>query len=376
MYADIWLVRYSEIFLKSEPVRRTWENLLISSLKRKLPLCSISKTRGRIWISGEVDPDQIGYTFGVYSYSPCRMVALCDVRDQVIPYAHDASIQSHQTFAIRVRRTGKHSFSSQDLAREIGAQVCREWPHISVDLTNPDLELHIEIRDEVCYLYHEVFDGPGGVPEGASGKLVALHSGGIDSPVAMYMMMKRGCILYPVYIKIAPFHDDRSEERARLLISHLQRYQPDLTLNVIPDTRVYETRMKLQKRDLEKYCCVLCKRHLYRIAEEYAQEVGAKGIVTGESVAQVASQTLDNLYVLDDAVHIPVYRPLIGFDKEETIQIAKQIGTFQLSIMQVPGCCSVIPFRPATTSEREKISHLEEEIGVTGTEETMKDHQV
>jgi len=362
MKPDIWLIRYSEIFLKSEPVRRVWEDLLIQTLKQKLPDCSISKTRGRIWITGDVDPEAIAHTFGVYSFSPCIMFPLSDLNERVLTYVKETGFSAYKTFALRINRSGTHPFTSQDLARTLGASIQKSWPSIAVDLTNPKYELHIEVRDEQCYLYQEIISGPGGIPQGASGTLVALHSGGIDSPVAMFMMMKRGAILRPVYVKIAPFHDDRSEERANLIVEHLRKYQPDLTLEVIDDGHLYATRMELKKRDLEKYACVLCKRHLYRIAEQKARAIGAKGIVTGESLAQVASQTLDNLYVLDDAVSMPVYRPLIGFDKEETIAVAKKIGTYDLSVMQVPSCCCAIPFKPATTSQRETISTLEEEL--------------
>lgn len=359
MKTDIWLVRYSEIFLKSEPVRRSWENILIKSLTIRLPDCSVTRERGRIWISGPVDPEQLSFTFGIHSFSPCRKIPISEIKEEIIRYTEETGISTTTTFALRIHRTGDHPFTSQELARDLGDQVRSFHPGLRADLKNPDYELHIEVRDQNCYLYTEIFPGPGGVPLGASGTLVTLHSGGIDSPVAMYMMMKRGCKIIPVYIKIAPFHDDSSEERARLIVEHLRRYQPDLSIHVNDDGQVYANRMQLKKKGLEKYACVLCKRHLYRIAEELALKTGAKGIVTGESLAQVASQTLDNLFVLDDAVDIPVYRPLIGYDKEETIAIARNIGTFNLSIMQVPSCCCAIPFKPATTSERGKIDEIE-----------------
>ncbi|HWQ67513.1 MAG TPA: tRNA uracil 4-sulfurtransferase ThiI [Methanospirillum sp.] len=359
MTDDIWLIRYSEIFLKSEPVRRSWEDILIKSLQLRLPDCTVTRERGRIWISGPVDPDQLRWTFGIYSFSPCKKTSLHDLPEDAAKYAEEKGIGSVSSFALRVHRTGEHAFSSQDLARDIGGFIGERFPKVRVNLKKPEFELQIEVRDQNCYLYTEIIPGPGGVPQGASGTLVALHSGGIDSPVAMYMMMKRGCIIIPVYIKIAPFHDDRSEERAELIVQHLRRYQPDLTLRVIEDGHVYSTRMQLKHKGLEKYSCVFCKRHLYRLAEEITVACGAKGIVTGESLAQVASQTLDNLFVLDAAVSVPVYRPLIGFDKEETIEIARKIGTFDLSILQVPSCCCAIPFKPATTSVRTRIEEIE-----------------
>lgn len=362
MNTDIWLVRYSEIFLKSEPVRRSWEDILIRSLSGRLPDCDVTRERGRIWISGPVDPNQFRYTFGVHSFSPCKKESLTNIKEHIIRYAGETGIRNASTFALRIHRTGEHSFTSQELARDLGDHVRIFYPSLRVDLKNPEYELHIEVREQNCYFYTEIFPGPGGVPPGASGTLVALHSGGIDSPVAMYMMMKRGCKIIPVYIKIAPFHDDSSEERARLIVEHLRRYQPDLSIQVIEDGQVYANRMQLKKKGMEKFACVLCKRHLYRIAEEIAQKSGAKGIVTGESLAQVASQTLDNLFVLNDAIDMPVYRPLIGYDKEETINIARTIGTFDLSIMQVPSCCCAIPFKPATTSERGRIDEIEKNL--------------
>ncbi len=358
----IWLIRYSEIFLKSEPVRRSWEDILIRALEVRLPDCKISRERGRIWVIGDPNPKHFSQIFGIHSYSPCRKVSLDTLKEEASRYVKETGIQNAASFGLRVHRSGDHPFSSQDLAREIGGFIKKDLPEIRVDLSHPEYELHIEVRDQNCYLYTEILPGPGGVPLGASGTIVALHSGGIDSPVAMYMMMKRGCKIIPVYIKIAPFHDDRSEERARLIVEHLKQYQPDLTLQVIDDGYVYATRMKLKQKNLEKFACVLCKRHLYRKAAEIAMKAGAKGIVTGESLAQVASQTLDNLYVLDDAVTVPVYRPLIGFDKEDTIKIAREIGTFDLSIMQVPSCCCAIPFKPATTSERGRINQIETEL--------------
>ena len=362
MTEEIWLVRYSEIFLKSEPVRRIWEDLLVKSLRNKLPDCMVTKTRGRVWISGPVDPEKISHTFGVRSFSPCREVRLSDLKENLLLFAKDSGISSYNSFAIRIHRVGTHSFNSRELARDLGGLISESWPHLIVDLTNPELELFVEVRDDRCFLYNKVIIGPGGIPQGASGTLVALHSGGIDSPVAMYMMMKRGCIIHPLYIKISPFHDDSSEERARLIVKHLKRFQPEMSLRVIEDIHVFTTRTQLRKRDQEKYACVLCKRYMYRTAEQYAKEIGAKGIVTGESLAQVASQTLDNLYVLDDAVSTPVYRPLIGFDKEETIVVAEKIGTYTLSIMQVPGCCCSIPMKPATTSKRKMIDQLESDL--------------
>ncbi len=210
MNPDIWLIRYSEIFLKSEPVRRVWEDLLIHSLKQKLPDCTISKTRGRIWISGKVDPDAISHTFGVYSFSPCIMFPLSDLNERVLAYVNDTGFSEYKTFALRINRSGNHPFTSQELARSLGAHIqkscnCCCWPHQSwiwITYCGPGW---------TCYSIRRSFPVPG-IPQGASAPLSPCIPEELTRG-CMFMMMKRGAILHPVYVKIAPFLDDRSEER-------------------------------------------------------------------------------------------------------------------------------------------------------------------
>jgi thiamine biosynthesis protein ThiI len=227
-----------------------------------------------------------------------------------------------------------------------------------VDLDRPDLELHVEIREGDCYLFTEVIQGTGGLPLGVEGSLVALVSGGIDSPVAAWMMMKRGCRIIPIYVALESFLDDDARARAEKVVEVLRVYQPDIRLQVIPDSFLACAKKELARWDLEKYTCLICKRRMYRIAGAVAREKGAKGIVTGESLGQVASQTLDNLFVLNDAVDLPVYRPLIGLDKEEIIRIAREIGTFGSSTVQVKGC-QAVPKKPSTSAVLEKIREIE-----------------
>jgi thiamine biosynthesis protein ThiI len=183
----------------------------------------------------------------------------------------------------------------------------------------------------------------GGLPLGVEGRLVALFSGGIDSPVAAWMMMKRGCRITPIYVDLESLGGERALARAKEVAKALRAYQPDLELLVMKDRFLADAKDVLRSSDLENYACLICKRRMYRIAESVAKDIGAKGIVTGESLGQVASQMLDNLFVLVSAVSIPVYRPLIGFDKVETERIAKEIGTFEPSILPAEGCpvCSL-----------------------------------
>ena len=193
---------------------------------------------------------------------------------------------------------------------------------------------------------------------GVEGSLVALVSGGIDSPVAAWMMMKRGCRIIPIFVALETFLDEDARERAEKVVGVLSMYQPGIRLRVIPDSYLACAREGLVRQGLEKYTCLICKRRMYRIAEAVAREVGAKGIVTGESLGQVASQTLDNLLVLNDAAGLPVYRPLIGLDKEEITRMAREIGTFGSSTARVQGC-QAVPKKPSTSAVLEKIREIE-----------------
>jgi thiamine biosynthesis protein ThiI len=356
---DLWLVRYGEIFLKSDYVRRQWENVLVRNIRGVLPpACRVRSERGRIWIAGPVDPERLRRVFGIVSFSPVTRCALRDLNGTFLPLARDRGAGDHRTFAIRMRRVGTHPFTSQEKAVELGNLVRAEFPHLEVDLDHPDLELHVEIRGDTCYLYTMVIPGAGGLPLGVEGSLVALVSGGIDSPVAAWMMMKRGCRILPVYVALEGLLGDDARARAEQVVEVLRSYQPDIRLRVIPDSYLACARDQLLRDGTERFTCLICKRRMYRIAAAMAGEEGAKGIVTGESLGQVASQTLDNLLVLDDAADLPVYRPLIGLDKDEITRIARTIGTFQPSTRIVEGCRAV-PRKPSTSADMEKIREIE-----------------
>jgi thiamine biosynthesis protein ThiI len=359
---DLWLVRYGEIFLKSDYVRRQWENVLVRNIREVLqPACRIRSERGRIWVAGPVDPERLRRVFGIVSFSPVTRCTLGDLNGTLLSLARDRRAGDHRTFAIRMRRVGTHPFTSQEKAVELGNLVRAEFPHLEVDLDNPDLELHVEIREGDCYLYTVVIPGAGGLPLGVEGTLVALVSGGIDSPVAAWMMMKRGCRILPVFVALEGFLGEDARARAEEVVEVLRDYQPGIRLRVIPDSYLACAQDQLVRGGLEKFTCLICKRRMYRIAAAMARDEGAKGIVTGESLGQVASQTLDNLLVLDDAADLPVYRPLIGLDKEEITRIARTIGTFQPSTRIVEGCRAV-PRKPSTGADLGKIRAIEGEL--------------
>ncbi|MDO9036691.1 MAG: tRNA uracil 4-sulfurtransferase ThiI [Methanoregula sp.] len=360
-----WLVRYSEIFLKSDPVRRQWENVLIANILEVMPGIHVRNERGRIWLDGDVKPDLLKKVFGIVSFSEVEHIKLDEIESSLPDYCRRHGIDKAKTFAIKMKRVGTHAFSSNDKAIEYGNLLRSEFPHLKVNLANPDKEIHIEIRADEAYLYDNVTKAVGGLPLGVEGTLVALVSGGIDSPVAAWMMMKRGCRIIPLFVALDTFLDETTIARAKRVVELLAQYQPGIELTVISDSYLAAAQAELVSRHLEKYTCIVCKRRMYRVATAYANRVGAKGIVTGESIGQVASQTLDNLVVLTDAAEIPIYRPLIGFDKEDTIQIARQIGTFKESTSSASGC-KAVPTGPSTKAKLATIREIEGKLEATG----------
>jgi len=361
-----WLVRYSEIFLKSDPVRRQWENVLIANIREVMPGIHVRNERGRIWLDGDVKPDLLKNVFGIVSFSEVEHIRLDEIESSLPDYCRRHGIENARTFAVKIKRVGKHDFSSNDKAIEYGDLIRKAFPHLKVNLAMPDMEIHVEIRANEAYLYDNVTKAVGGLPLGVEGTLVALVSGGIDSPVAAWMMMKRGCRIVPLYIALDTFLDETTLARAERVMDVLALYQPGIRLTVIHDSYLAAAKKELVSRHLEKYTCIFCKRRMYRVATSYAQQVGAKGIVTGESIGQVASQTLDNLAVLTDAAsEVPIYRPLIGFDKEETMKIAREIGTFAESTSKASGC-KAVPVGPSTKAKLETIREIEANLEATG----------
>ncbi len=356
----------AEIFLKSANVRRKWERKLISEIKRAIGDVRLRKGGGRIWIEEDITPearDRLRYTFGIHSFSVCKRCSLQQLEEQVLSFWDERwGEKSGFSFAVRVKREGQHDFTSQEMAARIGALILDSHPDLRVDLKNPDYVIFVEIRDLDCYIFDEMIEGAGGLPPGVEGRVVALFSGGVDSAVASWMMMRRGCEVIPVHLDPGDFGAGEGIERAEEVASFLQRYQRNFKLKIIDHSEFLTDLIHLLRSvRLERYTCLLCKRRMYRIAEEVAREVKARGIVTGESLGQVASQTLDNLFVLDQAVNIPVFRPLIGLDKNEIEGWAREIGLYEICV-STENRCLAAPRRPSTRGDLEKILDLEQRL--------------
>ena len=356
---NLIIARYGEVGLKSQKVRSRFERKLVKNIKASID-CDVDRNQGRIYIFPQLFDDAIkslNRVFGIVSYSPAisTYTDFDDIDKTLGEYVENLIsenlLDENTKFAIRCRRVGDHDFSSQEMAAYCGG-VVRKRILAQVDLTNPDLIIFIEVRGEDTFIYHEKIPGPGGLPLGTQGKVVCLVSSGIDSPVAAYLMMKRGCEVIALYCDNAPFTSQEALNNYNKLIDQLQNYAAGVPIK----KRVvkYGDYLQKAKEDAsEKMTCILCKSGMYKIAEMLANKMGALAIVDGSSVGQVASQTLNNILTTRYGVDMPVLSPLIGLDKTEITKIAEEIGTFEISKID-DGGCSAVPRYPETKSDLER----------------------
>jgi len=372
---DTVIVRFGgEVGIKGEWTRRSYERLLVKNIKKTLEYHSLNYdkiiyTRGRIYIkTGEAIEicKKLSKVFGISSLSPAVETSsnLDDIVEKTVSFAANV-LSSKKTFAVRCRRVGVHPYSCMDVCRRVGQKILESFPKLGlkVDLEKPDISFQIEVRDDKAFVFSDVIHGAGGFPLGSQPKLVCLLSGGIDSPVACWLVMKRGAPIIPIYFDNSPFTDETTLERAvktaKVLFEWAIGFPKELL--VVPHG---QNLLEIKEKCPEKLTCILCKRMMYRIAEKIAKKTGAEGIVTGESIGEQASQTLQNLRVLDEAVkEYPVYRPLIGLDKLEIEHMAKKIGTFEFSIEKAMSCRAV-PRRPSTKAKLKVVLECEQSLDV------------
>lgn len=369
---DVVIVRYGEIALKSHNVRDRYEKILMSNITSMLDATgasydNVSRDRGRIYIhtADTAAVRAAARVFGVVSVSPA--ISCEPALESVSTVAADVGqdiIAKGQSFGIRPRRAGNHDFSSRDVGIACGDAV---WQRIEernprVDLTNPDVEIFVEVRQNRAFVYTDVVRGVGGLPLGTQGKMVALVSGGIDSPVAAWLMMKRGCEVIPVYVNNDPFSDETTRQRALECIRVLQTWAPGHPFKVY-EVPGGESQVSFLSDCQRRYTCVLCRRMMYRIAAGIMEKEHAHGIITGASLGQVASQTSQNLQAETCGIHVPIYHPLIGLDKTEIVDIARIIGSYDASTRPAT-CCTAVPEKPATSAKCGDIYGEETKIDV------------
>jgi thiamine biosynthesis protein ThiI len=249
----------------------------------------------------------------------------------------------------------------------VGKQILTELKNLNptVNLTAPDTTITVEVRDAEAYIYEETLQGPGGFPLGTQAKTVCLLSGGIDSPVACWLVMKRGSPTIPIYVDNSPFTDASAKQKAIQTAIKLQDWSAGFIrkIYIVPNG---ENMKKIQQEAPARFSCLLCKRLMYRIAEQIAQTENAYGIITGEAIGEQASQTMHNLFAIDEAATLyPIHRPLLGFDKNETEAFARKIGTMEISIQKAKGCTAA-PSQPATRAKLQAVKEAEDKLDITG----------
>lgn len=363
------LVHYHEIALKARN-RPLFMRQLVHNLKRAtadLPVRRIRNLTGRVLLelsennSARAVVERVRQVFGVANCAPAFRAPL-DLQALQETAERALAGRSFQTFRVTARRANKaFPLTSQQL-NEILGDFVRQRFSVRVDLKNPELSLFVQVLPKEAFVHVEKVPGAGGLPVGVAGKVVALVSGGIDSPVAAYRMMRRGCLVTFVHFHGAPFLDRRTQDKTREIVKLLTRFQYGSRLYLVP---FGELQQEVVVNVPAHYRVLLYRRLMARIAEHLAGLEGARAIVTGESLGQVASQTLENLTVIEEAVKLPVLRPLIGMDKEEISNEARGIATYEISIQPDQDCCTLfVPRHPATRARVEDIHKAEINLDV------------
>ena len=363
---EVILVRLGEIFLKGQNRHFFIQKLLNRINKAVAGHGGHSRfVDARIYVEGLDNPRQhinsVARIFGIHSVCVAvemnkdNFSAICEKSVEMFAYKEG-------TFKVQARRSDKtYPYHSSQINAIIGEVMLRRLPDLSVDVHHPTDTLYIEIRDK-CYLYTDVIKAVGGMPSGTNGCAALLLSGGIDSPVAGYMIAKRGVTLKCVYFHSPPFTGERAKEKVITLAGKLADYCGQLTLYIVPFTEIQTT---IHQQCKEDYTTLIMRRFMMRVAEIIARNDHANALITGESIGQVASQTMEALSVTDSVVSLPVFRPLIGFDKQEIIDIARKIDTFETSSLPYEDCCTVFtPRHPVIRPRADRVEAAESKLDI------------
>lgn len=345
------LIKYGELSTKKGN-RNFFINTLYNNVKSKLGMydVSINKDRAKMTIKfRDEDLDDIvkivGKVFGIHTFN---IAYLCDSDEDAIKSTvmEVVSNTNFNTFKVETKRSDKRfPIHSGDLNRILGGMILKNVPNIKVDVHNPDLLLKVEIREDGTYIYYNSFNGSGGYPVGTQPKGMLMLSGGIDSPVAGYLAMKRGIVIDAVYFEAIPHTSLEAREKVITLCRKLSSYTNHINLHIVNFTPIQE---EIYKNCREDYCITIMRRMMYRIMEKLATKYNGLAIINGESVGQVASQTLTSMSVINSVTNMPVIRPLACLDKLEIMDIARKIDTYETSILPYEDCCTVfVPKHPA-----------------------------
>ena len=367
-----FLIKYAEIGVKGKN-RYLFEDALVTQIRHALKRVdgdfSVSKESGRIYATAEAEYDfdevieALQCIFG--SAAICPMVQVEDngyedLKKQVLSYVEEFYEEKNFTFKVNSRRGNKkYPVNSEQINRDLGEIILHSFPETRVDVHQPKVMLHVEVRNKIN-IYSRVIPGPGGMPVGTNGKAMLLLSGGIDSPVAGYMIAKRGVKIDAVYFHAPPYTSDRAKQKVVDLAKLVSKYSGPVHLHVVNFTDI---QLYIYDKCPHEELTIIMRRYMMRIAERLAGECGAMALITGESIGQVASQTMQSLAATDAACIMPVFRPVIGFDKQEIVDVSERIGTYETSVLPYEDCCTIfVAKHPVTKPNLKMIERSEENL--------------
>ena len=365
-----FLIKYAEIGVKGKN-RYLFEDALANQIKYALKKCDgefqVRKTQGRIYVDAMTDFDfedtveHLQRVFGISAICPVVYVEdegferLCQ---DVIAFLDSVYPDKNKTFKVNARRARKnYPKDSMTINMDLGEAILNAFPEMHVDVHKPEIMLNVEIREKI-YIYSETIPGPGGMPVGTGGKAMLLLSGGIDSPVAGYMIAKRGVKIDAVYFNAPPYTSERAKQKVIDLAKIVSRYTGPIYLHIINFTDI---QLYIYEKCPHEELTIIMRRYMMKIAEKIAQETECLGLITGESIGQVASQTMQSLAATNEVCELPVYRPLIAFDKLDIIDISEKIGTYETSILPYEDCCTIFVAKHPVTKPNLKIIKRHEE---------------
>lgn len=375
---EIVLIKNGELVLKGLN-RNTFEDILIKNMKkalRELGEFKFTKSQSTIMVESLDDADLddavevLTRVFGIAALSraACAPKDLEEIQKLTIEYLKE-QLSDAKTFKVEAKRSDKKfPYKSPEICREVGGYVLSKFHHLKVDVHNPDVVITVEIRDNYAFIRGNSIKGAGGMPVGTNGRAAILISGGIDSPVAAYMMAKRGIELVAVHFASPPYTTELAELKVMELLHRVAKYSGPITTYVVPFTEIQE---QIRDNCPEEYFTIIMRRYMMKISQMLAEHQNCHALITGESVGQVASQTIYALACTDAVVTMPVFRPCIGMDKDEIVSISRKIDTFETSIQPYEDCCTVFtPKHPRTRAKIEDVIVAEQ--GITNSDELIQ----
>ena len=372
MFYHSFLIKYAEIGTKGKN-RYIFEDALMHDIRHKLDKIegefAIQKEQGRIYVNAKSEYeyedviDALQRVFGITSICPMMQIDKCgydELREKVLGFVKEEHPESSFSFKVHARRADKHyPVNSDTINADVGYDILCAYPESRVDVHHPDFVVYIEVRQRIN-VYTRVLPGAGGMPMGTNGKAMLLLSGGIDSPVAGYMIAKRGVRIEAVYFHAPPYTSERAKEKVVELARLVARYSGPIKLHVINFTDI---QLYIYEKCPHDELTIIMRRYMMRIAEQLAAADDCIGLITGESIGQVASQTMFSLRVTDEVCEMPVYRPVLGFDKQEIVDLAEKIGTFETSILPYEDCCTIfVAKHPVTKPNLSSIIKSEKKL--------------